>query len=133
MIFHFVFIIIIFGTSLLCSSILVILLTLVIFSRLCLIIQLISSRLWLIIRWILLSKILPIMNWFSFTKTISLCNYYIYANCWKFLLIAIEVPLIIISSSWTFDLFPWSLIFLEDYDALLNDLFVVFVVVVGHP
>ena len=42
------------------------------------------------------------------------------------------VPIIIISSSSTGNLLPCSLTFLEDYDALLNDIFV-FVLVVGHP
>ena len=39
-----------------------------------------------------------------------------------FLIIAGVVPIIIFSSSSIDDLFPCSLIFLEEYDALLNEL-----------
>ena len=49
----------------------------------------------------------------------------------KLVLVAGVVPTTIICSSSTGNLLPFSLIFLEDYDALLNDLFVV--VGVGHP
>ena len=80
---HFVSIIVVFGMSLLCSSILTILLTLVVSSRLWLIIGRISSNSWLIIRWIIFSKRLSIMILLSFTKTICLWNYYISANWWK--------------------------------------------------
>ena len=82
MFYHFVSIIIIFGTSFLCYSILMVLLTLVVFSRLWLIITWISIRLWLIIGLIMLSTRLPIMIYFPFTK-LFLCNYYIYSNWWK--------------------------------------------------
>ena len=82
MCYHFVSIIIIFGTSFLCYSILIVLLTLVVFSRLWLIITWISIRLWLIIGLIMLSTRLPIMIYFPFTK-LFLCNYYIYSNWWK--------------------------------------------------
>ena len=77
---HFVSIIIITGTRLLCYSIPTILLKLVVSIRLWLIIQWISSMLWLIIRWIMLSKRFPVTNWFYFTKTIPLWNYSISTN-----------------------------------------------------
>ena len=120
MLSHFLSIIIIFGTSLVCSSILTILLTLVVFSRFWLIIRWINSRLWLIIRWIMLSKILRTMNYVSFIDTISLLKYYIYANWWKKLLITVIVTMIPIYSSSTRDFLPWSIILLEWYDKLLN-------------
>ena len=88
MFYHFVPIIIISGYILLCSSIMTIMLTLVV-----------SSRLWLIIRWIMLSTRLPITIQFSFTEVTYLWNFYISANWWKVTLIAGLVPIIIISSS----------------------------------
>ena len=42
------------------------------------------------------------------------------------------VPIILIYSSSTGDFLPWSLILLEEYDALLNEPFVV-AIVVGNP
>ena len=54
-----------------------------------------------------------------------------YSNWRKVLLIEVLVPTISISSSSTGDFLPFSLIYLEEYDALLNALFVV--VIVGHP
>ena len=83
MLSHFVSIIILFGTRFLCYSILMILLLLIVFSRLCLIIRWISIRFWLIIIWFMLSTILRIIICFSFTKTICFWNYYILANWWK--------------------------------------------------
>ena len=80
---HFVSIIFIFGTSLLCSSILMIMSTLVVSMRLWFIILWIISRLWLIIRWNMLSTILSIMIFFPFIKTMCLMNYYISANLWN--------------------------------------------------
>ena len=66
-IWQWLFIIIIFGTSLFCYSILVILLISVVSSRPWLIIRWISSRLWLIIILIMLSTRFPIMILFYFT------------------------------------------------------------------
>ena len=83
MCYHFVSIIIITVTSLLWLYIRMILLTLAVMIRLCLITQWISSKLWFIIRWIMLLMILKIMIWFSFTKTICVWNYYIFSNRWK--------------------------------------------------
>ena len=80
---HFFLIIIIFGTSLLCSSILKILLTLVVSIRLCLIIPWISIMLLLIIRWIILSMRFPIMIFVSFSKIVCLWDLYISANWWN--------------------------------------------------
>ena len=114
----FVTIIIIFGTSLLCSSILTILSTLVVSSRLRLIIWWSSIRLWLIIRWIVLSTIFPTTILFYYTKTVCLWNFYISANWWKF-------------CCSTGDFLPCSLTFLEEYNALINENFLV-VVVVGY-
>ena len=71
-VYHFVPIIIIYGSSLFCSSIMMILLTLVV-----------SSRLWLILQWIMFSIRLPITIWFPFTKARCLWNLYISANLWK--------------------------------------------------
>ena len=48
----------------------------------------------------------------------------------KLVLIAGVVLIILISSYSTGDLLPCSLIFLYDYDALLNEIFIFFVV--GH-
>ena len=72
MLSHFSPFTIISGRSLLCSSTMAILLTLVL-----------SSRLWLIIQWIMLSIRLIIMIWFSFTEVTCLWNFYISANVWK--------------------------------------------------
>ena len=69
---HFLPIIIISGRRLLCSSTMTIMFTLVVSSRLC-----------LIIRWLMLSTRLPIMIWFYFTEAICLQNFYISANEWK--------------------------------------------------
>ena len=80
---HFVSIINILGMRLLCYYILTILLTLVVSSRLWLIIRWISIKFWLIIRWIMLSTIFPIMILFYFTKMMCLWNYYIYSNFLK--------------------------------------------------
>ena len=128
--FHFVSIIIIFGTSLLCSSILTILLMLIIFIRLKLTILWIISRLCLITRLITLSTKLTIMIWFSLNKTFF-CGITIFIPIGeKLVLISVVVPIILISSSWTGDLLSCSLIFLEAYDAQLNDFLNV---TVGHP
>ena len=81
---HFFFIIIIFGTILLCYSFITILLTLVVFTRLWLIIRWIRSRLLLIILLIMLFTLLPITIWFSFTKIVFLWNYYISTYWWIF-------------------------------------------------
>ena len=98
-------------------------LILVVFSRLRLIIWWISIRLWLIIIRIMLSKILTIKTSFYFTKTI-ICGIAIFLPIGEKLVpIAGVAPIIIISSSPTSDLFPYSLIFLEDYEALSNHRF----------
>ena len=94
MFFHFFLIIIISGSSLLCYSIVEILLALVL-----------SVRLLFIIQWSMLSMRFPIMVRFYFTEVMSLWNFYIYANWWKVLLIAGLVPIILISSSSTGDFF----------------------------
>ena len=118
---HFFPIIIISRRKLLCSSIMKILLTLVV-----------SSRLWLIIRWIMFSTRLPINIWFPFTKAMCLWNFYIYANWWKSstdFWPSTDNFKFFIFNSW---FLPCSVIFLKYYDALLNEIFVV-VVLVGHP
>ena len=70
--FHFFPIIISYGRSLFCFSIMKILLILVV-----------SSRCWLIIRWIMFSTLLPIKIWSYFTETMCLWNFYISANWWN--------------------------------------------------
>ena len=120
---HFVPLIIIFGTSLLCYSILKILLMLVVSSRLWLIILWTTSRLWLIVWWIMLS-----MGWQLWSIFISLkwwvFRIYIFLPIdKKNLLISALVPIIPITSYSTGDFLPWSLIFLEKYDSLLNEMF----------
>ena len=109
---HFSPIIMSSGRSLLCSSIRTIMLTLVV-----------SSRLWLIIQWIMLSTILKIAIWFPVTKMMCLWNFYISANwrkgstnCW----ISTDNFNVFIFNKW---FLPRKVIFLEDYDALLNALY----------
>ena len=48
----------------------------------------------------------------------------------KVLLIAFLVPIILISSSSTGDFLKFSVIFLEEYDSMLNEIVVVVIVVV---
>ena len=80
----------------------------------------------------MLSTILPIMIFFLSLKR-CVCGITIFLPISeKTLLIYGVVPIILISSYSTGDLLPWSLIFLEYYGALLNDMFVV-VVLVRHP
>ena len=53
--------------------------------------------------------------------------------CGLLVLISVVLQIIIISLSSTGDLLKCSLIFPEEYDAMLNEIFVIVVVSVGHP
>ena len=61
------------------------------------------------------------MNSFYFNKMISLYNYYISTNYREIVLIDGVVPIILISSYSIGELLSSALIFLEEYDALLDD------------
>ena len=119
---HFFFIIISYVRRFLCCSTMTILLVLVINIRFRLIIICIISST-IIIGWIWLFTRFPITLRFPFTKLLCLWKFYISSNCWKILLFSGLMQIISMSSYSTGNFLPCWVIFLEEYDALLNSYF----------